>query len=143
MNNLNSILIEGNMVRDAVKKTTSNGTSVCNFTLASNRYFRKGDSYEKETCFVDIEAWGKLADSCVASGHKGRGVRVVGWLKQDRWTGVDGKFYSKLKISAEHIEYRPDYKKDQDLKSDNDSGKLPMEVEDVPVEDMPIEEEGV
>jgi single-strand DNA-binding protein len=38
-------------------------------------------------------------------------VRVVGRLKQDRWTGNDGKPHSKVSIVAEHVEFRPECKK--------------------------------
>jgi len=111
MNNLNSILIEGNMVRDPLLRTTQKGTSVCNFTIASNRFYRQESNLEKEVGFFDVEAWGKLADACVNFGRKGRGVRVVGRLKQDRWTGNDGKNHNRVAIVAEHVEYRPDFKK--------------------------------
>ena len=98
MNNLNSVLIEGNMVRDPLIRSTSKGTPVCNFSIASNRYFHQDSALEKEVGFFDIEAWGKLADACGNQGRKGRGVRVVGRLKQDRWTGNDGKNHSKVSI---------------------------------------------
>ena len=111
MNNLNSVLIEGNMVRDPLVRTTPKGAPVCNFSIASNRYFRQDSNLEKEVGFFDVEAWGKLADACGNQGRKGRGVRVVGRLKQDRWTGSDGKNHTKVSIVAEHVEYRADFKK--------------------------------
>ena len=111
MNNLNSVLIEGNMVRDPLIRSTPKGTPVCNFSIASNRYYRQDTSLEKETGFFDVEAWGKLADACSSQGRKGRGVRVVGRLKQDRWTGNDGKNHTRISIVAEHVEYRADFKK--------------------------------
>jgi single-strand DNA-binding protein len=111
MNNLNSILIEGNMVRAPLLRSTPKGTSVCSFTIASNRYYRQDSNIEKEVGFFDIETWGKLAESCYTLGRKGRGVRVVGRLKQDRWNGTDGKPHSRIAIVAEHVEYRPDFKK--------------------------------
>ena len=110
MNALNSILIEGNVVRDPVVKETPRGSTVCNFSIASNRFYRQDDETEKETSFFDIESWGKLADACGSNCGKGRGVRVVGRLKQDRWTGTDGKNYSKIKVVAEHVEYKPRFK---------------------------------
>ena len=112
MNNLNSILIEGNMVRDPVYHTTPKGTPVCNFSLASNRFFRQDSGLEKEVSFFEIETWAKLAEACNNQGKKGRGVRVVGRLKQDRWTGTDGKPKSRISIVAEHVEFRPELKKD-------------------------------
>ena len=111
MNNLNSVLIEGNMVRDPQIRSTPKGTQVCNFSIASNRFYRQDSNLEKETGFFDVEAWGKLADACSNQGRKGRGVRVVGRLKQGRWTGDDGKNHSKVSIVAEHVEYRADFKK--------------------------------
>ena len=117
MNNLNSVLIEGNMVRDPLIRSTNRGTSVCNFTIASNRYYKQDTNFEKEVGFFDVEAWGKLGDTCGNLGKKGRGVRVVGRLRQDRWTGNDGKSHNKVAIVAEHVEYRPEFKK----ASENDS----------------------
>ena len=118
MNNLNSILIEGNMVRDPLLRSTPKGTSVCNFTIASNRFYRQDSNMEKEVGFFDVEAWGKLADACTSKGRKGRGVRVVGRLKQDRWTGNDGKSHTRVAIVAEHVEYRTEFKKDSDSDSE-------------------------
>jgi len=112
MNNLNSILIEGNLVRDAEIRTTTKGTSSCTFTIASNRYYQKeNDSkFEKEVSFFDVESWSKLAEACSVKGRKGRGVRVVGRLKQNRWNDTEGKSHSKVTIVAEHVEFRPETK---------------------------------
>ena len=111
MNNLNSILIEGNLVRDPLFRSTPKGTPLCTFSLASNRFFKQESGLEKKVSFFDVETWAKLAEACNNLGRKGRGVRVVGHLKQDRWTGIDGKPRSKVSIVAEHVEFRPDYKK--------------------------------
>ena len=112
MNNLNSILIEGNLVRDPLLRTTPKGTQVCTMSLASNRYYRQDSGFEKEVSFFDIETWSKLAEACYAKGKKGRGIRVVGRLKQDRWNDPDGKQRSRITIVAEHVEFRPEFKKE-------------------------------
>jgi single-strand DNA-binding protein len=118
MNNLNSILIEGNLVRDALLRSTSKGTPVCNFTLASNRFFKQDSGFEKEVGFFDVESWSKLAEHCYNQGRKGRGVRVVGRLKQDRWNGTDGKPHSRVAIVAEHVEFRPEFRRESPHNSD-------------------------
>ena len=112
MNNLNSILIEGNLVREPLFRSTPKGTPVCNFSLASNRFFRQDTGLEREVSFFEVETWAKLAETCNNLGKKGRGVRVVGRLKQDRWTGNDGKARSRITIVAEHVEFRPEFRKD-------------------------------
>ena len=121
MNNLNSVLIEGNMVRDPLLRSTPRGASVCNFTIASNRYYKQDSNFEKEVGFFDVEAWGKLGDACGNLGKKGRGVRVVGRLRQDRWTGNDGRSHNKVAIVAEHVEYRPEFKKSTETDSETET----------------------
>ena len=45
-------------------------------------------------------------------------MRVVGRLKQDRWTSPEGQTRSKVLIVAEHVEFKPQLKKDGDGKDD-------------------------
>jgi len=102
-------LIEGNLVRDPLLRSTAKGTPVCTFSLASNRFYKQDTGFEREVSFFEVETWAKLAESCHNLGHKGRGVRVVGRLKQERWQGTDGKPRAKIVIIAEHVEFRPDF----------------------------------
>jgi single-strand DNA-binding protein len=37
---------------------------------------------------------------------------VVGRLKQDRWSSSDGKPHSRIAIVAEHVEFRPEFKRE-------------------------------
>lgn len=109
MNSLNSILVEGNLVKDPILSQTPKGTPVCNFSLASNRFYRAENETQKEVSFFDVEIWSKLAETCSDQLRKGRGVRVVGRLKQDRWTDGEGKNHSRVKIIGEHVEFKPDF----------------------------------
>ena len=121
MNSLNSVLIEGNMVRDPLMRSTPKGTSVCSFSIAANRYYRQNSNMEKEVGFFEVEAWGRLAEACTNQGSKGRGVRVVGRLKQYRWTGSDGKNHAKVSIVAEHVEYRAIFNKKEEPASETEN----------------------
>jgi len=106
-NNLNSVIVEGNLTKNADFDSTQKGTGFCTFSVATNRYFKSGEEIQHEVSYFDVEAWGKLADSCHGLLVKGSGVRVVGRLKQDRWNSEDGKARSRVKIVAEHIEAKP------------------------------------
>ena len=57
--------------------------------------------------FFAVETWAKLASSCSSYLEKGRGVRVVGRLKQERWTGTDEKKHERIVVVAEHVEFKP------------------------------------
>ena len=114
MNNLNSILIEGNLVKDPELSYTAKGTAVCKFSVACNRAFKQDDQLQKEVSFFDVSTWTRLAEVCGEYLKKGRGVRVVGRLKQDKWTDADGKPHSRIFIVAEHVEFKPQKKVDAD-----------------------------
>jgi single-strand DNA-binding protein len=128
MNSLNNILLEGNLVKDPLLRSTPKGTLICTLRLASNRYYKQDAGFEKETGFFEVETWSKLAEHCYNSAHKGQGVRVTGRLKQDRWTGQDGKSHSKVTIVAEHVAFKPEFNRDS--YASGESGTLAAETED-------------
>ncbi|MGA2613569.1 MAG: single-stranded DNA-binding protein [Spirochaetia bacterium] len=112
MNNLNSLLIEGNLVKDPELSYTPKGTAMCKFSVACNRFFKQDQETQKEVSFFDVTTWARLAEVCGEYLKKGRGVRVVGRLKQDRWTDPDGKPHSRILVIAEHVEFKPQFKKE-------------------------------
>lgn len=107
MNQLNSLIIEGNVTRDPEFKETANGHKICNIPVAVNRFYKNTDGEGvNEVSFFNIETFGKMAESCQKNCEKGRGIRVVGRLKQSRWTNSDGKTASRVSIIAEHVEFK-------------------------------------
>ena len=140
MNSLNSILVEGNLTRDPVFTQTPKGTPVCNFSVASNRYFRAGQEEElqKEVSFFDVEVWARVAENCAEYLKKGRGVRIVGRLRQDRWTDGEGKNHSRVKIVGEHVEFRPQPRKQPELESSEPVEAIEAESEERVAEAVPF-----
>lgn len=110
MNQLNSLIIEGNAVRKAEFSEPKTGFYVCKFPVAVNRWYKtKNNDGVSEVSFFDVETYGKLAEYCSKKVEKGLGMRVVGRLKQARWKDKDGKSQSKVYVIAEHIEYKPKF----------------------------------
>lgn len=106
MNNLNSVLLEGNLVRDPDFKTLDSGTNLLTFSIALNRYYKADEGFKKEVVFIDVDVWGKQASSCVDRLEKGTLVRVIGRLKQDVWETADGRRASKIKVVSDHLEIK-------------------------------------
>ena len=130
MNQLNSLILEGNLVRDAVLSEPAPGFKKCLFTVGVNRFYKnKKNEDVSEASFFDVEAYGNMAEYCEAKAKKGRGVRVVGRLKQDTWKDPDGKFASKVYVVAEHIEYKPIKKTDTTEASAAENKSQPPESE--------------
>ena len=107
MNHLNSVLLEGNPRRDPELRHTAKGTPVRTLVLASNRSWKVEGERQEEVPFVEATTWGKLAAVCAEHLTKGRGVRVVGRLKQERWEAPAGAVRAKVVIVAEHVEFQP------------------------------------
>ena len=103
--NLNSILIEGTLMRDPLPRHTGDGTSVCNFSIQSVSVSKSGGGLIKDINTFEIDVPGKLGESICGIGRKGRICRAVGRLRQERRTGPDGRPRSRTVIAAEHIEF--------------------------------------
>lgn len=112
MNQLNQVIVEGNVVSQPEIREIRNGRHVCVIPIAVNRTYKTSDGeFAKEVSFFDIDTFGKFADLCAKLCPKGRGIRVVGRLKQDRWQSEEGKNHSRVKIVADHVEFKPMFKK--------------------------------
>ena len=126
MNQINSLIIEGNVVHVPEIKETANHSKLATFSMAVNRYFKKTDgTFEQEVSYFDVNAWGTLAETVEKKAVKGIGCRVAGRLKQDRWKDSEGRTQSKVCIVAEHVEFMKntsDSEKTLDSSQDNQSG---------------------
>ena len=99
MNNLNALIIEGIAGSEPVITVSEKGTSICTFMLVSKRISKDGDNIQEESVEITVEAIGQLAELCSKRCKKGRGLRVVGRLKQDS-AGV------RIVVMAEHVEFK-------------------------------------
>ncbi|MGE0192013.1 MAG: single-stranded DNA-binding protein [Planctomycetota bacterium] len=106
MANLNKVLLIGRLTRDPESRSTSGGAAVVSFGLAVNRTYIRRDNNEKveETCFVDVEAWGRTGETIHRYMKKGRQIFIEGRLKFDTWER-DGQRRSKLSVVAETFQF--------------------------------------
>jgi single-strand DNA-binding protein len=109
MNQINSLIIEGNVVKNATIKEPTPGFKVCDFTVGVNRFYKNSeDEEEHEVSYFDCESYGLIAEHLSKKIKKGSRVRLVGRLKQDCWINDEGISCSKVYIVVEHIEfYKP------------------------------------
>ena len=82
---LNRVQLIGNLGKDPDARYTPTGKQVVKFSLAvSNRWKKDGDVKEY-TEWVNIEAWGRLAEICNEYLRKGSLVYIEGRLKTDKY----------------------------------------------------------
>lgn len=113
MTDLNKLIIRGRMVRNAADevKTGKSGTAYGTFTIVVNRSKKVGDSWQDNSSFIEVKAFGDSYAKCASHMVKGSTVCVEGYIEQERWINKDGKKQSKLVIVAEKI--YPTYSKSQ------------------------------
>jgi single-strand DNA-binding protein len=105
MADLNKVFLLGNLTRDPETRYVPSGTAVCDLRLAVNRRFRGSDGQDRdETCFVNITAWGRQAETCGQYLRKGSQVLVEGRLKLDQWE-KDGQKQSRLEVVADRVQF--------------------------------------
>ena len=116
MNNINCLVVEGNITREPNFRTTPNGFPICKIPIAVNHYYKKAASgeYENEVSYFDVETFGKLAEICAKFSQRGRGLSVVGRLKQNRWKTPEGKNTSRVTLIAAKIEFKQRFSKAED-----------------------------
>ena len=87
MASLNKVLLMGNLTRDIEMRYTPSGMAVARMGLAVSRKFRdsKTNELREEVCFVDIDVFGKQAETAHQYLSKGRPVFIEGRLKLDQW----------------------------------------------------------
>ncbi len=106
MASLNKVMLMGNLTRDTEMKYTPSGAALCTFGLAINRRFTSQGVEKEEVCFVDVDVWGKQAESCNTYLAKGKTVFVEGRLKFDQWDDrKTGKKRSRLMVVAERVQF--------------------------------------
>lgn len=107
MATFNKVILLGNLTRDPELRYTPQGSAVCEFALALNYVYTNKQTGQKveEVSFIDIVAWGKTGEICAEYLKKGRQVMIEGRLKQDRWEAQDGKKMSKVRVTAENVQF--------------------------------------
>lgn len=107
MASYNKVLLLGNLTRDPEVRYTPKGTAVATLGLAVNEtYTTAGGEQKEETVFVDIDVWGRQAETAGQYLSKGRPVFVEGRLRLDSWEDKEsGQKRSKLKVVALRIQF--------------------------------------
>ena len=99
---MNKAMITGRITKDLELRNTKSGTTVCEFTLATNRpVVRDG---EKQVDFINCIVWNKQAENLCKYQSKGSLVGVIGELRTDTYEVNDEKRY-KTYVLVNNLEF--------------------------------------
>lgn len=98
---MNKLTIIGNLVRDPELRVTSDGISVCNFTVAVNKR-RNG---QQEADFFRVSAWRQTGENCAKYLAKGRKVCVIGVVTAHTYQDNNGNTRAQMEVTADDVEF--------------------------------------
>ena len=111
MNNLNRVIINGNLTTDCKLERGKNGTAYGGFCIAVNSSEKKDGEWVDAVSYFEVKAFGKLFESQHPYLNKGANVTVEGKLKQENWQTKEGEKRHKIVIQSDTL-YLGSKKKD-------------------------------
>ena len=107
---MNRVIIIGRTTKEIDLKTTPNGTSVAEFSIAVRRTFKTNG--ENESDFFNCIAFSKLAETISRYVKKGDQVGIEGRLQTRNYTNREGKKVYITEIIVENVEFLQGKKQD-------------------------------
>ena len=100
------ITIVGNLTADPELRTTRNGSTVANFSIAATpRVFDKQSNQwvDGDALFLRCSAWRDLASHCAQTLRKGMRVIAQGRLQQRSYQAQDGSNRTVIELQVDEI----------------------------------------
>lgn len=115
------ITIVGNLGSDPSMRYTPSGQAVTNFSVATNRQYTDSNGQQvKETIWIRVSAWDKLAETCNQYLRRGSKVLVEGRLNADPdtggpriWNKQDGTASASFEMTADTVRFLSSRQEDE------------------------------
>jgi single-strand DNA-binding protein len=105
MASFNKVILIGNMTADPELKQTTNGTSVCSFSIAVNRRFAKAEQGQQNVDFINVVTWRQSAEFVCRYFKKGNPILVCGQLQTRAWTDNQGQKRYATEVVADEVTF--------------------------------------
>lgn len=121
---LNKVFLVGRLTKDVEKRPLQSGQFVTNFTLAVDRNYTNKEGV-RDTDFIPVTAWGRLAEVLEQYTEKGTLVSVVGRLQGRSYKDKSGKNVRIFEVVAEEVSFlaKPQNRKERKPISESETGK--------------------
>ena len=105
MASFNKVILIGNMTADPELKQTTQGTSVCSFSIAVNRRYTKAEQGQQTVDFINIVTWRQQAEFVSRYFKKGNPILVCGQLQTRNWTDTQGVKRYVTEVVADEVSF--------------------------------------
>jgi len=100
----NKVILIGRLTRDPELRHTPQGTPVASITVAVDRPFTTREG-QRETDFIDVVVWQKLAETVARVLTKGRLIMVEGRLQIRSYTDKEGQKRRVYEVVGENVRF--------------------------------------
>lgn len=108
MAEINVVVLEGHLTKNAELSYFNGQTAYCTFTVATNEVWKNKETgeWQSKPSFIDCQYINPYAESKTKELIKGRAIRVTGSLKQSQWED-NGQKKSRVFIKVSNISLSP------------------------------------
>ena len=132
MQNINSVVVTGNLTRDPELRSTEGGTKVCNLRIAVNgRRKNANEEWVDRPNYFNVTVWGAQGESCATYLSKGRPLAVQGRL-DFRERDTDDGHREYVSIVAEAVQFLGTKPQDENGAGGDTEAQGEEEKEDIP-----------
>ena len=104
--NINRVVLTGNLTRDPELRESAGGSAVCALRVASNARRRNAEGeWADKPNYFDVTVFGAQAETVAAYLTKGRGVAIDGRLDWSEWEDKDGNRRQSVAIIAQALQF--------------------------------------
>ena len=103
--NINSVVLVGNLTKDPELRHTPSGTAVTTLRVAVNDRVKRGEEWTDAAYYFDVTVWGRTAENCAQYLAKGRPVGVQGKLTWREWDAQDGSKRQSVEVVADNVQF--------------------------------------
>lgn len=101
---LNKVILVGRLAQDPELRYTASGVAVASFDVAVQRPYANQQG-ERDTDFIRVVVWRKLAETCANNLGKGRMVAIDGHLQVRSYEGKDGQRRKVTEVVANIVRF--------------------------------------
>lgn len=99
----NNVMLIGRITKNIDLRYTQSNKACANFSIAVNRPYKNGE--ERQADFINIVAWGNLAENLNKYTSKGSLVGIEGRLQTRTYEATDGKKRTITEVLASNIQF--------------------------------------
>ena len=99
----NLAILTGRLTNDVELKVTTSGISVCTFSIAVDRAYKKGE--EKQTDFLNVVCWRSTAEFVSKWFKKGSLIGIEGSIQTRKYQDKDGNNRTAFEIVANNVHF--------------------------------------